>query len=126
MTRHAPHPTALSVAALLLVTAAAPAAAQGPAWPVPPAPSGSVPEAPPAGPASPAARPDAPPVRGPTGVPPRAHASPAPDARLGVELEDVDAGDVERLGLAEEAGALVRDVADGSSADSAGLRGGTS
>lgn len=41
---------------------------------------------------------------------------------LGVVLEDVTEEDVERLGLEEQRGALVRKVADGSPADSAGLQ----
>jgi serine protease Do len=43
-------------------------------------------------------------------------------ARLGVALEDVRADDLSRLKLAEERGALVKDVAKGSAAEKAGLQ----
>lgn len=43
-------------------------------------------------------------------------------ARLGVVLDDVKADDVARLRLAEERGALVKEVADDSAAAEAGLR----
>ena len=45
-------------------------------------------------------------------------------ARLGVMLEDVRAEDVARLKLAEERGALVREVVKGSAAEKAGLKDG--
>ena len=45
-------------------------------------------------------------------------------ARLGVVLEDVRAEDVARLKLAEERGALVKDVVKGSAAEKAGLKDG--
>jgi serine protease Do len=45
-------------------------------------------------------------------------------ARLGVVLEDVGADDLSRLGLAEERGALVKQVAKGSAAEKAGLQDG--
>lgn len=44
--------------------------------------------------------------------------------RLGVSLEDVAAGDVGRLGLASERGALVSRVEEGSAADKAGVKDG--
>lgn len=48
---------------------------------------------------------------------------PAPQqSYLGVVLEDVTAEDVERLDLPEQRGALVREVVDGSPADSSGFR----
>jgi serine protease Do len=43
-------------------------------------------------------------------------------ARLGVSLDDVDAGDVQRLKLAGETGALVRGVEPGSPAEKSGLK----
>jgi predicted metalloprotease with PDZ domain len=43
-------------------------------------------------------------------------------ARLGVVLEDVDADDVSRLKLAEERGAVVKEVVKGSAAEKAGLQ----
>lgn len=43
-------------------------------------------------------------------------------ARLGVILEDVGADDVSRLKLAEERGALVKEVVKGSAAEKAGLK----
>ena len=45
-------------------------------------------------------------------------------ARLGVVLEDVRADDVARLKLAEERGALVKEVVKGSAAEKAGLKDG--
>ena len=45
-------------------------------------------------------------------------------ARLGVVLEDVGADDVSRLKLAEERGALVKEVVKGSAAEKAGLKDG--
>src|SRR5512132_2274768 len=42
--------------------------------------------------------------------------------RLGVSLEDVGAGDVARLGLSAERGALVSSVEEGSAADKAGVK----
>ena len=45
-------------------------------------------------------------------------------ARLGVVLEDVRADDVARLKLAEERGALVKEVVNGSAAEKAGLKDG--
>ncbi len=45
-------------------------------------------------------------------------------ARLGVVLEDVRADDVTRLKLAEERGALVKEVVKGSAAEKAGLKDG--
>lgn len=45
-------------------------------------------------------------------------------ARLGVALEDVRAEDVARLKLAEERGALVKEVVKGSAAEKAGLKDG--
>ncbi len=125
MTHHAPLVPALSAAALLLVTAGGvPATAQEPPRPDPPAPPDAAPAARPAAPAATAPPPDAPTVRGPAGLRPAPPSPPPPDGYLGVVLEEVEAGDVERLGLEEERGALVRDVADGSPADSAGLRAG--
>jgi serine protease Do len=43
-------------------------------------------------------------------------------ARLGVVLEEVSADDVSRLKLAEERGAVVKDVVQGSAAEKAGLK----
>lgn len=52
-------------------------------------------------------------------------APPAPrQSYLGVALEDVTPADVDRLGLPEQRGALVTDVAEGSPADSSGFRAG--
>jgi serine protease Do len=45
-----------------------------------------------------------------------------PGGYLGVSLEDVGAGEVKRLGLADERGALVREVSDDSPAGRAGVR----
>ena len=44
--------------------------------------------------------------------------------RLGVSLEEVGAGDVSRLGLSAERGALVTDVQEGSAAEKAGVKDG--
>lgn len=84
-------------------------------------------EAPPPPPATPdAAPPDAPAApdvgAAPAGPPtPRAPAV-SEQSFLGVVLEDVDAEDVERLGLSEQRGALIREVVDGSPATEAGFR----
>lgn len=105
-----------SLSAALLVVAGTSAAALArqeapPEQPAPPAPATAMPAA---APSSPSAREDA--------TPP---AVPAPQqSYLGVVLEDVTADDVERLGLPEQRGALVREVVDGSPADSAGFRAG--
>lgn len=45
-------------------------------------------------------------------------------ARLGVGLEDVKSDDVARLGLADERGALVKEVQEGSPAEKAGVQAG--
>lgn len=49
-------------------------------------------------------------------------ASGARGSYLGVRIQDVDDGDVERLGLPEERGALVAEVLEGTPAEEAGLR----
>lgn len=70
--------------------------------------------------ASPVAAQQDPPPR----EPPTPRAPQQSQSYLGVVLEDVTEEDVDRLGLPEQRGALVREVADGSPADSAGLRSG--
>lgn len=111
-----------SLVVSLLLTAAAPAAAQehrpptdrpGRAAPPSPAPpAAGAPSARPSPPPDPAPAPSAirrPPVRAATGY-------------LGVVLADVSGEDLERLGLSEPRGAIVREVVDGSPAEEAGLR----
>ncbi len=111
--------TAFSLSVALLLVAATSAAAlarqeAGHEQPAPPAPATV---APPAEPPSPSARVDAAPPAPPAPRQPQ-------QSYLGVILEDVTAEDVERLGLPERRGALVREVVDGSPADSAGFRAG--
>lgn len=65
---------------------------------------------------------DPPEPAGPAAVAAPEH--PPQQSYLGVVLGDVAEEDVERLGLPEQRGALVREVADGSPADSAGLQSG--
>lgn len=86
-------------------------------------------EAPPPPPATPDAAPPDAPTPPDVGAAPAGPPSPRPPAVpeqsfLGVVLEDVDAEDVERLGLSELRGALIREVVDGSPATEAGFRAG--
>lgn len=120
MRRHVARASILSAFALWLASAG-PAAAQEPGLPDPPAEPGieAADDPPP-----PSARPPKAPGRPPAAARPAPPPRRAYRAYLGVTLEDVDSAAVERLGLREERGALVRDVADGSPADSAGLRAG--
>lgn len=115
-------PTALSVGVALLVAGtAAPAAGQ---QQIPPKPTAPPPAAVPGAPSStppPSVSPDVPSAATPQEAPPAPRVAPQ-QSYLGVILEDVTAEDVERLGLPEESGALVREIVDGSPADSAGFR----
>lgn len=109
-------PFAAALSGLLALVPAVPLATHAQEAPPPPpvVPLAATPEAP--------AAPDAGTAH--AGPPaPRAPAVPE-QSFLGVVLEEVDAEDVERLGLSEQRGALIREVVDGSPASEAGLRAG--
>lgn len=127
MNQHrSPRPALSLTAVALLVAGTSPAAAVQQEAPPPESAAPLPPEvAAPAPPPSPATRPDA---AAPAPARTALQEPPPPalpqQSYLGVVLEDVTEEDVERLGLPEQRGALVREVMEGSPADSAGLRAG--
>lgn len=129
MTRQPLVRSVLALPAALLLAAGTSAGAgpaqQEPRPEKPPEPSEPAAAAAPTSPPSAAARPAAAPAVPAVGPAQEPAAPPRPQqSYLGVVLEDVTGEDAERLGLPGQRGALVREVAEGSPADSAGLRAG--